>query len=76
MSKEWTEQVAAAEAVAQQKQAAEALAESRFDAVHAQPQEGRKPTDTEEFHAWMNARRETDAAWGAWAVVMDARPGA
>jgi hypothetical protein len=75
MSKEFNATVAAAEAVAQDKQALEEIAHSRFDAVRAQVQaQGgeHQVTETAEFHAWMAARHATDAAWGAWAMAMDA----
>lgn len=73
----WTHQIAEAEAAAQRIQAEEDAAERRFDAVHAKAQAaGTLPQifKTEEFRAWMTARRETDAAWGAWSMVMDAKP--
>jgi hypothetical protein len=77
MSKEWTDTVAAAEAAAQDKQNAEEIAHSRFDAVRARARaEGKEhhSTDTEEFRQWIAARHATDAAWGAWAMAMDAKP--
>jgi hypothetical protein len=73
----WDQQVAQAEAAAQQLQEREAVAESRFDEVHAQAQARAQvhlATETPEFHDWMAARRATDSAWGAWSLVMDARP--
>jgi hypothetical protein len=78
MSKEWAEQVAAAEAEAQRHQAAEELAEHRFQAVKAEQDAAGKQaevTHTEEFRSWLAARHATDAAWGAWAMAMDAKPG-
>ena len=76
---DWATQVAAAEAVAHSTQAAEQLAESRFDAVHDQAQAAgavQQALATQEFKDWMAARHASDAAWGAWAVAMDARPAA
>ncbi|MBI2771660.1 MAG: hypothetical protein HYX47_18690 [Burkholderiales bacterium] len=76
---DWMEAAAQAEAVADNKQAAEELAEKRFDAVHSRAQAAGEPgsaVNTEEFRQWMAARGETDAAWGAWSTVMDAKPAA
>lgn len=77
MSKEWTAAVAAAEAAAEQKQSAEEIAHERFRTTRAEFEaagRGEKVTETPEFHEWMNARRESDEAWGAWAMAMDAKP--
>lgn len=77
MSKEWNAAVAAAEAAAEQKQAAEEIAQERFDAARARCEaagRAEQVTETPEFHDWMAARRESDEAWGAWAMAMDARP--
>ena len=77
MSKEWIATVAGAEAAAQDKQNAEELAQDRFDAVREKALvEGSKQsvTETPEFREWMAARHATDAAWGAWAMAMDAKP--
>jgi len=77
MSKEWSAALAAKEAAAQQKQAAEELAHGRFAAARAEIEaagNGAQVTDTPEFHQWMAARRESDEAWGAWAMVMDGKP--
>lgn len=74
---DWAENVAAAEAAAEKMQAAESLAEGKFDAIHAQAKatgDLDQATRTEEFHDWMAARHATDAAWGSWSEVMDARP--
>jgi hypothetical protein len=78
MSKEWTAAVSAAEAAAQQKQAAEEIAQARFHAVRAEIEAAGRAADvtqTQEFREWMAARHESDAAWGAWAMAMDAKPG-
>lgn len=77
MSKEWNAAVAAAETAAQAKQAAEEVAHERFRAVRDEIEaagNGAQVTDSPEFHRWMEARRESDAAWGAWAMAMDAKP--
>ena len=77
MSKEWTVAVAAAEATALQKQVAEESAHERFKVVRTEIEvAGRsaKVVDTPEFHSWMTARHESDEAWGAWAMIMDAKP--
>jgi hypothetical protein len=74
---DWAAQVAMAEAEAERQQAAEATAESRFDAVHALAEANAgsdAASKSEEFRDWMAARHATDAAWGAWSTVMDAKP--
>lgn len=78
MSKEWTTDVAAAQDAAQRKQAAEDEAHQRFDAVRAHIERtgsGADVTQTDEFGAWMQSRRETDLAWGEWAMAMDKQAG-
>ena len=73
---DWDERLKAAEEGAEQLQAAEDAAEERFKALHvaAVPQgKGQEALQSEEFHSWMATRRATDAAWGAWAVLMDAK---
>ena len=68
-------EVATAEREALQRQEAEARAEQRFDAVRdALAAAGRagEVTASREFHEWMASRAETDAAWGRWAMAMDA----
>lgn len=77
MSKDWIAALAAAEAAAERKQAAEELAHERFAAARAEIEAAGRAAhvvDTPEFHSWMTARRESDEAWGAWAMVMDAKP--
>lgn len=79
MSKEWTESVAKAEAAAQDREAAEQAAHDRFAAVRERAMaDGREhhSTETPEFQQWIAARHATDAAWGAWAMAMDAKPAA
>jgi hypothetical protein len=73
------ERIKAAEAGADHKQAIEEAAEVRFRAVHASAEaqgKGQDALQSEEFHSWMATRRATDAAWGEWATLMDAKPGA
>lgn len=75
---DWTEEVAQAEAEADRLQAAEALAEQKFQQVQAQAKAGgdaQQALQSAEFAQWMKARHATDAAWGAWSMVMDAKPG-
>lgn len=77
MSQAWIAASAAAEANAQQKQIAEDFAHERFRASRAELEAaGRlaQVVDTPEFHCWMKARNESDEAWGAWAMIMDAKP--
>ena len=77
MSKEWIAAVAAAESAGQQKQSAEEAAYQRFDAVRTELEAAGRAaqvTETPEFHRWMEARRASDEAWGAWAMAMDAKP--
>ncbi|HUR89447.1 MAG TPA: hypothetical protein VMZ74_10205 [Ramlibacter sp.] len=73
------ERIKAAEAGAESKQATEELAEERFRAVHAMAEargNAKDALESKEFHSWMATRRETDAAWGEWAMLMDAKQGA
>ena len=74
---DWKHDIAAAEAAAERQQAAEQVAESRFDLVHADAKAAgtqESAVKSEEFNQWMAARHATDAAWGAWSQVMDAKP--
>ena len=74
---DWAQQIAAAEAVAESKQAAEHEAETRFDAIHHEAKsrgDMSHALQSEELRSWMASRNETDLAWGAWATVMDAKP--
>jgi cell fate (sporulation/competence/biofilm development) regulator YlbF (YheA/YmcA/DUF963 family) len=78
MSQAWIAASAAAEAIAQHKQSAEDFAYERFRAARAELETaGRsgQEVDAPEFHCWMTARNESDEAWGAWAMVMDTKPG-
>jgi hypothetical protein len=77
MSKEWNDTVAAAEAAAEQRDSAELAAHERFHAARARCEaagRGDKVTETPEFQEWIAARHASDAAWGAWAMAMDAKP--
>lgn len=68
---------AEAEATAQRRQRDEDAAYGRFVAVRARIEaqgRGDDPTRTDEFRQWIASRRETDAAWGVWAMAMDAKP--
>jgi len=74
---DWAERLTAAEAGAERKEAAEHEAEQKFKTVRAQAQaqgDADKALQSDEFRAWMASRHETDAAWGQWATVMDAKP--
>ena len=74
---DWANDMKVAEAAAASTQRAEEAAEGRFDAVHAQAEANANTAHavtTDEFREWMAARHATDAAWGAWSVLMDARP--
>ena len=71
---DWEQRLEAAEAGAERLEAAEHEAEQRFKAVHADAHAqgtANAALQSEEFRAWMATRRETDAAWGKWATVMD-----
>jgi hypothetical protein len=73
------ERVKAAEAGADRLQAVEDMAEEKFKALHAETQaqgKGDEALSSDEFRTWMATRRATDAAWGEWAVLMDAKAGA
>jgi hypothetical protein len=75
MSKESSTAVAAAEAAAERKQTAENEAHERFHAVRAEMEaagHGVDPRETNELKEWLQSRRETDEAWGKWAMAMDA----
>ena len=77
MSQAWIAASAAAEATAQQKQLAEDMAHERFCAARAEFEAAGRSAqviDTPEFHCCMTARHASDEAWGAWAMIMDAKP--
>lgn len=74
---DWTEEIALATAVAQRTQAAEDVAEEKFDAVHARAAAAgdvKHALASDEFADWMAARNATDTAWGTWSWVMDSKP--
>jgi hypothetical protein len=75
MSKESSTAVAAAEAAAERKQTAENEAHERFHAVRAEMEAAGHAVDareTNELKEWLQSRRDTDEAWGQWAMAMDA----
>ncbi len=66
--------IATAESQALTKEQAESVAEERFRAVRARLEEAGQShtvTQTREFLQWMQARAETDDAWGRWAMAVD-----
>ena len=71
---DWTEELAQAEERAERFQAAEATAEQHFYELREGEPDRTVLLDSPQFERWMQARHATDAAWGAWAQVMDARP--
>jgi len=76
---DWEQELKAAEDGAQRTQAIEEKAEEHFKAVRAQADargDSQAALESEEFRVWMASRHATDAAWGGWAMVMDARPAA
>jgi hypothetical protein len=72
---DWEQRLKAAEAGAEKTEAAEHAAEEKFKAVQAQGNDA-EALESEEFRSWMASRRETDEAWGKWAMLMDAKPAA
>ncbi len=73
----WKEEVDQAEAAALKIEALELKAERDFDRVWAIAEAKGEPAlalKTPEFDAWMTARGNSDAAWGRWYLVMEARP--
>ena len=70
---DWEQRLKAAESDAERSQAAEHAAEELFRAVEAQ-RDRAAAMDSHEFTSWMATRHATDAAWGTWATVMDAKP--
>ncbi|MBX3586011.1 MAG: hypothetical protein AB7I35_17890 [Ramlibacter sp.] len=74
---DWAQDMAAVTAVAEQRQAAEAAAEQRFDAIHAEATQAgqlEQVHQTPECRDWLAARHATDEAWGSWAQLMDRKP--
>jgi predicted metal-dependent hydrolase len=77
MNQAWVTALAATEVAAQHKQNAEDIAYERFCTARRKIEAAGRSAqvvDTPEFHCWMNARKESDEAWGAWAMIMDAKP--
>ena len=73
----WMEELTLVEAAAMRIQAREDLAERLFFEARARAQaagDEQAVLKSEEFATWMAARNDTDAAWGRWSQVMDARP--
>lgn len=72
---DWTEELAAAQVLAERFEAAESQAEQQFHIVLAQAEqagEADRALTTREFQQWMDARRATDLAWGSWFLLKDA----
>lgn len=71
----WQEELALVEAAALRIQGLEQAAGRRFDEAFARAQQaGTAKAPALELGDWLAARRDTDAAWGRWAEVMNARP--
>ncbi|HZY20710.1 MAG TPA: hypothetical protein VFE82_19720 [Ramlibacter sp.] len=73
----WLEELALMEQAALRIQAREEAAERLFDEALARAEQAgvkEHALRSEEFNAWMAARHDSDAAWGRWAMVMDAKP--
>lgn len=68
------ETLAMLESAALESESNERIAESSFDARYAAAENDgalAHVTTTPEFHEWMAARAQTDAAWGRWAQLVD-----
>lgn len=73
----WADELAMVEKAALQAESQEQAAERRFDEIHAAAEasgDAEAALQTSEFESWMAARAVTDAAWGRWSQVMDAKP--
>ena len=73
---DWTEELAAAQVLAERFEAAESQAEQQFHILREQAeQEGdrQRALESPEFRKWMDARHATDLAWGSWFLLKDAR---
>jgi hypothetical protein len=67
------------ESAALRSESLEHIAEKSFDDTYAIAERSGSVagvTTTPEFHRWMAARADTDAAWGRWAECMHAAEGA
>lgn len=77
MNDHWEQERALVENAALRIEELELRAKSDFDRISALAHEQGQPEralSTPEFHAWMAARHDSDAAWGRWFEVMGARP--
>jgi hypothetical protein len=73
----WMEELALVEAAAQRIQAQEEAAERMFIEARTRAEAAGQPeraVKTPEFASWIAARHDTDAAWGRWSEVMNAKP--
>lgn len=73
----WMEELALVEAAAERIQAQEDAAERMFIAARTQAEAAGQPEKvlkSQEFASWIAARHDTDAAWGRWSEVMNAKP--
>jgi hypothetical protein len=72
---DWTEELAAAQVLAERFEAAESQAEQQFHIVLAEAEQAgdkQRALGSPEFQQWMNARHATDLAWGSWFLLKDA----
>jgi hypothetical protein len=71
---DWTQELAAAQVLAERFEAAENQAEQQFHIVLAEAEQAgdkQRALGSREFHQWMDARKATDLAWGSWALLKD-----
>jgi len=71
---QWTEELAAAEVLAERFEAAENEAEQQFHIVRAEAEQAgdvQRALGSPEFQQWMDARKATDLAWGSWFLLKD-----
>ena len=72
---DWTEELAAAQVLAERFEAAESQAEQQFHILREQAEQqgaGERALASPEFRRWMDARHATDLAWGSWFLLKDA----
>jgi hypothetical protein len=70
----WTEELAAAQVLAERFEAVENEAEQQFHIVLAEAEQAgdaKRALGSPEFQQWMDARKATDLAWGSWALLKD-----
>jgi len=70
----WTEELAAAEVLAERFEQVENQAEQQFHIVLAEAEQAgdkQRALGSPEFRRWMDARRATDLAWGSWFLLKD-----